>query len=216
MSRKALGILVDVDAMLLLVWLSGPIQNLAAPQSGLGFGLTAVFNWASISSCSGIRFLAPAKPLLILDSSIQESEPTSPEPPYGTVSVAGGGQISDSDLRHFLDIEKNKEPPELVLSDSGVIPDGRRKCAPTKHSATMASSQPQNAHVRASATPKNSQLAPPCRANLPRALVGSLLARLGPRKFSSPLRHRRNPQLHRPVEEQLTAGFQSGRFVGSD
>jgi hypothetical protein len=65
--------------MLLFLELAGPIHNLASPQLGPGFGLTFVCNGAFVSSYSGIRFLAPAKPLLILDSSIQQPEPTSPE-----------------------------------------------------------------------------------------------------------------------------------------
>ena len=237
--------------MLQLVCRSLPIHNLASPQLGLGSGLTFVFRLAFIARCSGIRFLAPTELLSILDSSIQESGPTSPEPRHNRVHPgytllrflapflclpAAGALVmavleakqdaiqaalpdvarSHGDLGHFLDIEKDKEPPGLVLSDSGEISDGRRKCAPTKHSATMASSQSPNVHRRASATPKNSQLVSPRRANLPRALVRNLLARLGPCKFSSPLRHRRNPHRHRPVEEQLTPGFQSGRFVSAD
>ena len=86
MSRKALGTLVCVDAILLLVCLSVPIHSLTPPQLGLGVWLTIIFNLVFISRCSGIRFLAPARPLSILDSNIQESEPTSPQLSDDTVN----------------------------------------------------------------------------------------------------------------------------------
>jgi hypothetical protein len=85
MSRKALDILVGVDAILLLVWLSVPIHSLTSQQKGLGVSLTIIFNLAFISRCSGFRFLAPAKLLSMLDQSVQESEPASTETPDDAV-----------------------------------------------------------------------------------------------------------------------------------
>ncbi len=76
-------------------------------------------------------------------------------------------------------------------------------------------SQPQNAHLTAGA-PKNPRLVPLARAPLARHLDRSLLARLGPREFSPPLRHRRNPHLHRPLGQQRAPHFQPSRVIGTD
>jgi hypothetical protein len=85
MPRKALGILVCVDAILLLAWLSVPIHSLTPLQREVGIVFAAVFNLVFISRFSGIRFLAPAKPLSMLDQSVQESQPASSETPDETV-----------------------------------------------------------------------------------------------------------------------------------
>jgi hypothetical protein len=86
MSRKALGIFVCVDAIILLAWLSIPFGTLTPLQREVGIVFTVVFNLMFISRHSGIRFLAPAKPLSMLDQSIQKSQPTSPETPDDTVN----------------------------------------------------------------------------------------------------------------------------------
>jgi|SRR5271155_2713012 hypothetical protein len=86
MSRKALGVLVCVDAILLLAWLSVPIHSLTPLQREAGIVFTVVLNLVFISRYSGIRFLAPAKPLSMLDPSIQESQHTSPVTPDDTVN----------------------------------------------------------------------------------------------------------------------------------
>jgi hypothetical protein len=49
--------------------------------------ITAVFNFVFISRFSGIRFLAPEKPLSMLGPGIQESQRTSPVTPADTVNL---------------------------------------------------------------------------------------------------------------------------------